>query len=503
MCVNPIIDYLESINIKGFSTSDRNIINLPYADDFCVITSNKTTHQKILDDINGKVKSIGIKIKSSECRSLSISSGSPKIEHFKVDDNIIPSIGEEGQEQKYLGRLLFFKSGGKLTFELLKEKLSEKMTNLNSTAVRNEFKLQIYKMYILPALRFLFTVYEVADSNLEKLDTFANQQLKQWAGLPRCATTAILHSPTGMDIPSVRLLYREAHAVQHAGTRLKGDAVMQQTLDSKIVREKQLERETITVQAEELYVEAMQINAALGQAPVDLHQFELVDIGALEVPEGAEVSPTFINRVKESVKSAVRHEETMTIYEKCKTLIQQGKFLELTLQEKCDATWKLFMFNLPKGTLKFLLNSATDNLPTLTNLKTWGKRVVDKCRLCISPTYSQCALLDHVLSLCNTSLEDGRYTWRHNSVLSWIYSCLDCDKYEVYVDLPELNTAGSTMPADILVTTFIPDLILIDRQRRTLNVWELTIPAETRIVAAHKRRWRKTSTSPVTSPTSR
>ena len=59
------------------------------------------------------------------------------------------------------------------------------------------------------------------------------------------------------------------------------------------------------------------------------------------------------------------------------------------------------------------------------------------------------------------------------------------------MDLPELNTAGSTMPASILVTTFIPDLILIDRQERTLNVWELTIPAETRIEAAHNRKQEK------------
>ena len=85
-------------------------------------------------------------------------------------------------------------------------------------------------------------------------------------GSAEYATTAILHSPTGMDIPSVRLLYREAHAVHYAGTRLKGYAVMQQTLDSKLAREKQLEQETITVQAEELYVEAMQNNA-----PLDLH----------------------------------------------------------------------------------------------------------------------------------------------------------------------------------------------------------------------------------------
>ena len=63
--------------------------------------------------------------------------------------------------------------------------------------------------------------------------------------------------------------------------------------------------------------------------------------------------------------------------------------------------------------------------------------------------------------------------------------------YEVYVYLPEVNTTGSTMPASILVTPHLPDLILIDRQRRTLNVWELTVPSETRIKAAHNRKREK------------
>ena len=59
------------------------------------------------------------------------------------------------------------------------------------------------------------------------------------------------------------------------------------------------------------------------------------------------------------------------MYTHIKTLIKQGKFLELTHVERNDATWKSFLFNLPKGTMKFLLNSSIDTLPI--NLKQWGK----------------------------------------------------------------------------------------------------------------------------------
>ena len=39
--------------------------------------------------------------------------------------------------------------------------------------------------------------------------------------------------------------------------------------------------------------------------------------------------------------------------------------------KKSDMIWKSYMFNLKKGTLKFLLHSCLDNLPTQTNLLQW------------------------------------------------------------------------------------------------------------------------------------
>ena len=58
--------------------------------------------------------------------------------------------------------------------------------------------------------------------------------------------------------------------------------------------------------------------------------------------------------------------------EHTETFIKQGHFLCL---DKSDIIKKSYMFNLKKGTLKFLLNSCLDTLPTQTNLLQWGKSI--------------------------------------------------------------------------------------------------------------------------------
>ena len=134
----------------------------------------------------------------------------------------------------------------------------------------------------------------------------------------------------------------------------------------------------------------MAINTVQGTTPSDLGQFNLEDVNGMIVPDDALVAPRFIQNVKESVKAGVRGEELERIYSKSKELVQQGKFLELTLLERCDATWQSYIYNLPRGTMKFILNASLDTLPSKANLKVWGKRGSAKCTLC-----SQVETLNH------------------------------------------------------------------------------------------------------------
>ena len=78
---------------------------------------------------------MGMKVKPSKCRSFSIKKGSPEIVHFDIEGYKVPSIAEE--EQKFLGRVLFFSGKSSECFELSESKVKEKLQNLEKMAVRN------------------------------------------------------------------------------------------------------------------------------------------------------------------------------------------------------------------------------------------------------------------------------------------------------------------------------------------------------------------------------
>ena len=113
----------------------------------------------------------------------------------------------------------------------------------------------------------------------------------------------------------------------------------------------------------------------------------------------------------------------------------------------------LYIYKLPRGTVQFLLNSALDTLPTNSNLCKWGKRSNANCDLCRGKK-----TLLHALNKCPRMFEQGRYTWRHNSVLNIIANILE--KYvmnttwDIYVDLPgKICKSNSMIPTDIIQTT--------------------------------------------------
>ena len=76
---NPILQHLQENSKFGYQLGEEKFITLPYADDFCLITTDKRTHQRILNQINENIKSLGMKIKPSKCRSFTIRGGKPKL----------------------------------------------------------------------------------------------------------------------------------------------------------------------------------------------------------------------------------------------------------------------------------------------------------------------------------------------------------------------------------------------------------------------------------------
>ena len=111
----------------------------------------------------------------------------------------------------------------------------------------------------------------------------------------------------------------------------------------------------------------------------------------------------------------------------------------------------------------------------------WGKRTNDKCRCGVKET------LNHLLNCCQLALNEGRFTYRHDCVLNYIASCLDTEKYTCFVDIPGHQTpAGGTLPPNLTVSVLKPDIVVVNNQKKTVDIFELTCSAEHRIQTANQ-----------------
>ena len=110
------------------------------------------------------------------------------------------------------------------------------------------------------------------------------------------------------------------------------------------------------------------------------------------------------------------HEEDINL-SKAVQLHVQGQWTKWTDYISNDLTWNTLL-SMPKSLLSFCLNSTFDTLPSPANLSSWNIDANNTCFLCKkSPCTS-----GHILGACRISLNQGRYTFRHDSVLKVIFN---------------------------------------------------------------------------------
>ncbi len=117
------------------------------------------------------------------------------------------------------------------------------------------------------------------------------------------------------------------------------------------------------------------------------------------VPSGALSRKLLKGKIQAGVQGRVDNfwKEKVGLY------IMQGDYLALIMEEGSCVTWKSFMWDIPQGVLKFAINAGINTLPTLDNLRRWGKRTNDRCPFC-----GNIQTLLHVLSNCSVALDHGR-----------------------------------------------------------------------------------------------
>ena len=289
-----------------------------------------------------------------------------------------------------------------------------------------------------------------------------DRYVKKWSGIPHPGTLAFVHMPEGLNIKSISSLYLECHTNAYISTREKGDPKVNHCLDSRLTREAEWSKKiSHTVMSDNILKEVNEKNP----------------------------SATLKQKQREA-KEILKTDCSENWNSHVKSLVVQGRFLEILSEESRSYDWKSVIFNLPARVSKFMINSLTDTLNTRANLKRWGKCMTTKCRGC-----GNHETLHHVLNNCSTFLEQGRYTWRHNNILSFIHSFLKESISEndiLNCDLGE-NERFTTVPLECSVTNLIPDICYLMTNEKELIVIELTVPFELNIENAHTRKTNKYS----------
>ena len=92
----------------------------------------------------------------------------------------------------------------------------------------------------------------------------------------------------------------------------------------------------------------------------------------------------------------------------------------------------------------------------------------------------------HILNGCPVALNQQRYTYRHNQVLSALAAMLtnafaDCPSIQVFADLNNhqaCEAPQATIPTSILITPYRPDIVVYNSQVHSVAMLELTCPLD-------------------------
>ena len=194
--------------------------------------------------------------------------------------------------------------------------------------------------------------------------------------------------------------------------------------------------------------------------------------------EGSNIQYDIYRNTKEALK-AIRTEYTERLQHE---LTSQGYILSFLLDNSlkmANSVWSTVQSNMPRNIFNFTVRYLNNSLANRVNLVRWNLSQTSDCSFCFRPE----SLL-HVIAGCKTYLDEGRFTWRHNSALQFIANSLQSIVGStLYVDLPCFLS-----PCIITGDTLRPDLLLVTADRK-LFVLDLTVGFETNLdINAHRKK---------------
>ena len=435
MTFNTFIQHIKSQKYRqlGFWNTIENGITLnplhwfQFADDAAVISGGEKENQILLNRFTIWCRWSDMIIRVDKCSTFGIKKQLAKYIQYLpklfVNNCLVPRV-EIGESFRYLGRYFNFNMSDNDHKSEILDTLTDFLNKIDQLPLHPKNKIRLYSQYVLSKISWHFTISDIGKTWVnETLDPIVSKYIRKWLELPISAT-----------LSNILLPYN----------RFGLNVVLPST--------KFLQCQTIS-------------RKALQSSPNE-------DINKLwtETSNYKNIQYDTYKNTKD-VLSTIRkqHEDKLNHY-----LISQGSFFSNVMKYSTisfNSIWSSVQSKLPKNIFNFTIRYINNTLPTRKNLHKWGVSTTSECAFCLSPE----SLL-HIVAGCKTYLNEGRFTWRHDSVLNLIASTLKSLNYSnLYVDLP-----GYLSPSVITGDTLRPGLVLTI-ENKCIYILELTIGFESNL----------------------
>ena len=443
MCFNTFIQFIKAEKFKqlGFSTFDNSdclfhpVHWFQFADDAAVITSGEKDNQLLLNCFTRWCQWAKMTIRVDKCTTFGIKKFSTRSLQFQpsllINHAPVPTV-RQGESFRYLGRYFDFAMSNQVHKNKLSSLFTELLKEIDSLPLHPKNKLLLYSRFVLSKVSWHFTVADLSKTWVtENLDNLVSKYIRQWLDLPVSATlSSIILSKNqfglNMILPSMK--FSQCQTV---------------------------------------------FRNSLRSSPND-------EIKSLwkSTSSGMNIQYDVYKNTKDVLK-AVRSEHKHRLQTQ---LQSQGAILSFVLDHSLTVTksiWTSVQSKMPKNIFNFTIRYLNNSLSTRNNLKKWNFAQSSECSFCHLPE-----TLLHVVAGCKSYLEEGRYTWRHNSALQILANYFRASPgASLYVDLPCFHS-----PSIITGDNFRPDLVFVSPDNK-IYILELTVGFETNLeVNAERKR---------------
>ena len=531
--INIVIEYILAEQVERYQTKNGTLLPpvRAFMDDMNLMCANVTDTQRLLDRSCVALEWARMKYRPDKSRCIIIVKGkssntTPFItkamdQSQKTVSSVIPSI--HANPIKFLGRIVNGSLNDKNATQDIERKLVDGLKMIQNSKLGNKEKVWILSNLLIPRIRWPLMIYQIPITTGIELENKISFFLRKWLKLPRSITTIALYSkisPCALPLVSLTSILKSAKVSAYLQLRDSKDELVS-AVRPRVKAGKWKAGESVK-EAESF----IRFKEMVG-SPIGTEASNLVNLN--QEKQGARPGLGLRVTIKKPKKGTKQHRK---IVSNATSELQEEKYMAKSVQEVVQCHWHRWvnyvrndlswnkMMKMPLGLISFCINATFNTLPSPSNLARWKVPNVEKsCFLC-SKTICTPA---HILSACPVSLDQPRFSWRHDSVLHGIVEAIKkvatnitdigktsnkksgmnfvrpgtkVPKPKQYQHRGFLHKASdwklnadfngaATIPFFLTQTTDRPDIVIYSKSKRKVIIIELTCPVEENFEIRH------------------